>query len=355
VKFLFGLRDHVERLVLLGRLDPSPGTSHYRVPDAVQVAGLPHYESLADPAAFARTLPRALRHYWRALDSVDAVWLHGPHPVALLLAVIARLRRRKLALAVRQDLPRYTRSRRPNSRPLLLAAYALEAAYRLLARRYPVVVVGPDLARNYASAPRLLELSVSMVSRRDLDAAPDERSYDGELSVLTVGRLDAEKNPLLLVDILERLSSAGGRWRLKVVGDGPMRAQVERRLADRGVDGRAELLGYVPLDRGLLDLYRTSHVFLHVSWTEGVPQVLFEAFGTRLPVVATAVGGVAEAAGDAAVLIPPGDADAAADALRRVASDEQLRDRLVSAGLARVRPRTVEAECGRVADFLARR
>ena len=68
------------------------------------------------------------------------------------------------------------------------------------------------------------------------------------------------------------------------------------------------MLGYVPIDGGLLDLYRSSHAFLHVSWTEGLPQTLFEAFASGLPVVATAVGGVPAAVGDAALLVEPGDA-----------------------------------------------
>src|SRR5262249_54859450 len=60
-----------------------------------------------------------------------------------------------------------------------------------------------------------------------------------------------------------------------------------------------ELLGYVPLDDGLLDVYRTSHVFLHVSWTEGLPQVLFEASAAGTPVVATDTGGVGAAGKEA--------------------------------------------------------
>ena len=75
----------------------------------------------------------------------------------------------------------------------------------------------------------------------------------------------------------------------------------------------------MPIDGGLLDLYRNSHAFLHVSLTEGFPQVLVEAFASGLPAVATAVGGVAAAAGDAALLIEPQDAAAAAEALERIA------------------------------------
>lgn len=82
--------------------------------------------------------------------------------------------------------------------------------------------------------------------------------------------------------------------------------------------------------------------------------MLFEAFAARLPVVATAVGGVPDAVSDAALLIPPADAGAAVDALTSIAADERLRERLVERGLVLVRGRTIDAECRRVAEFLAR-
>jgi glycosyltransferase involved in cell wall biosynthesis len=103
-----------------------------------------------------------------------------------------------------------------------------------------------------------------------------------------------------------------------------------------------------------LDLYRASHVFLHVSRTEGFPQVLIEAFASGVPVVATAVGGVPAGAGDAAILVEPEDAAAAAEAVSRVATDDALRDRLVAAGFRKAREHTLEREVRRVADFMSR-
>jgi glycosyltransferase involved in cell wall biosynthesis len=111
--------------------------------------------------------------------------------------------------------------------------------------------------------------------------------------------------------------------------------------------------GYVPIDGGLPELYRSSHAFLHVSWTEGLPQVLFESFAAGLPVVATEVGGVPAAVGDAALLVPPGDAVRPAEELARLGRDAELRSRLIAAGLERVSEHTLEAETRRVADFLA--
>ena len=186
---------------------------------------------------------------------------------------------------------------------------------------------------------------------RDAGEAPPDFAAD-ELRVLSVGRLEQEKNPLLLADVIARLTAADPRWRLIVCGEGPLEEPLRRRLRELGAADHAELRGYVAPDRGLRDVYRSSHALLHVSWTEGLPQVLFEAFAARLPVVATAVGGVPAASGDAALLIEPGDAAAAVSALGQLAGEPRLRDRLVSAGVERVAAHTLESEAARVAAFL---
>jgi glycosyltransferase involved in cell wall biosynthesis len=169
--------------------------------------------------------------------------------------------------------------------------------------------------------------------------------------LLSVGRLDAEKNPLLLADALAQLRAQDPRWRLVVCGSGSMESALAERLDALGVGAHAELRGYVPFER-LGGLYRESHAFLHVSWTEGFPQVILEAFAAGLPVVATDVGGIAETVGDAVLLIPPGDAACAAAAVARVADDPAVRARLVQAGLHWAEQRTLESETHRVAAFI---
>jgi glycosyltransferase involved in cell wall biosynthesis len=352
VVFIAGVAAGAEHTVLIGQLDPELPRAHYRVPDEIGFVGLPSYPSMLSPRAPLAML-RSLRRFWTMLSEVDLVWLLGPHPLCLAFAALAALRGRRIALGVRQDFPAYVRSRHPGRRIVHLAGDLLEHSYRLLARRCPTVVVGPELARHYARASRLLEISVSLVRDSDI-ADPAEaagRHWDGELTVLSVGRLETEKNPLLLAEVLARLD--GERWRLLVCGEGPLEDELRARMRDLGVAERAELLGYLPIHGGLMDRYRAVNAFLHVSWTEGMPQVLLEAFAAGTPVVATAVGGVPAVAGDAALLVPPGDPDAAARALARLASEPELRRRLVASGIERVRERTLEAESARVARFLA--
>jgi glycosyltransferase involved in cell wall biosynthesis len=346
--FLARLGQEVDSLAITGRLDPEPGESYYPIPDDVEFVPLPHYASLARPMSALPAMAGSLGRFWRLLGRVDAVWLLGPYPLSFVFVALAALRRRRVFLGVRQDWPTYVRSRHPHSRPLQLVARLMEAGWRALARLYPVVVVGPELARNYSRARAVLPVTVSMV---DEDQIAPERSGESGHTVLSVGRLETEKNPLLLADVLAGLVARDPRWRLVVAGEGPLRAELEERLAELGVAHAADLRGYVPVDAGLHDLYRSADFFLHVSWTEGLPQVLFEAFAARLPIVATAVGGVPDAAGDAALLIPPGDAGAAVEALTRLADEPEVRERIVASGVERVRTHTTAAEIGRVAEF----
>lgn len=349
VLFLAALAPQVQSLTLIGRADPSSEPWHYRVPEAVRFQPLPHYAALSDAAAATRAALATLRVFWRALDDLDGVWLLGPHPFAIVFALAAVARRRRVVLGVRQYLPAYARHRHPRRRSVLALALALEGAWRVLGLALPVIAVGPDLARRYRRGRAVLEIPVSLVARDEVGARiePDWAAP----VVLSVGRLDPEKNPLLLADVAAEL---GEPWRVVVCGEGSLQDELAARLDALGVGGRVQLRGYVPLDGGLREAYRSAHALLHVSWTEGFPQVLVEAFAADLPVVATDVGGVGELARDAALLVPAGDAGAAAAALRRLREEPDLRGRLQARGREVALAHTVEAIAARVGEFLAR-
>src|SRR5947208_681862 len=114
--FLAELRRHIERLVIIGRLDPSSGVSHYRLPADVEFVPLPHYSSLVNARESAPAMLRSLARFWRALRDVDTVWLLGPYALSVLFAGLAAVRGRSVALGVRQDQPAYVRSRHPGRR-----------------------------------------------------------------------------------------------------------------------------------------------------------------------------------------------------------------------------------------------
>ena len=352
--FLLALSRHFRRLTLIGRLDPTGTRFPYEMRD-VELQPLPYYSSGADFGAVMRALPAAMRRFWGVLARVDVVWVLGPNPPhAIVFALMALARRRRLVLGVRQQLPRLIRHRHPGRPHVWLAAWVLERMFRALSRIGGVVVVGPELAHEYRHAQRLYRALISLLEESDIAAAgEDHRDFSApDLRLLSVGRLDPEKNPLLMADVLREALNTDPRWRLEVCGDGSLAGALMARATELGVGDRLVMHGHVGFGDALWQLYRDCHALLHVSMTEGMPQVLLEAFAARLPVVATAVGGVPEMTRGRGLLIPPQDAAAGGHALQRLLDDPAERARGVEAGVAYAREHTLDAEAARLARFL---
>jgi glycosyltransferase involved in cell wall biosynthesis len=130
-----------------------------------------------------------------------------------------------------------------------------------------------------------------------------------------------------LIQAFERLLQGFPDAHLLIAGDGPMRANVERAIADRMVGERVRLLGW---REDLTRVYATIDVCVSSSRNEGTPVSLIEAMAAGRAVIATRVGGVSDivANGETGILVPPGDVEALAGAMATLANDVALRSRL---------------------------
>ncbi len=148
------------------------------------------------------------------------------------------------------------------------------------------------------------------------------------LVVLFVGSLVDVEDPLTAVRAAREAERRGLRLRLVVVGDGPLRAEVERAGGDV-----VTTLGFrTDVDR----LMAGADLLVLPSLREGLPNVVLEAMAAAVVPVVSAVPGSIEAAGEAGVVAPVGDANAFADVFMRLAVDERERSRLASLGRERV-------------------
>ena len=132
------------------------------------------------------------------------------------------------------------------------------------------------------------------------------------------GRLSPEKGVDTLIDAV----GLDKRLRLRVAGDGPIRAELEER-ACRVAPGRIEFLGRVTKE-ALADVFRAAAVVAMPSrWYENQPMTVLEAYGCGRPVVGTALGGTPELVDDGVdgALVPPEDPTALASALARFTED----------------------------------
>lgn len=154
--------------------------------------------------------------------------------------------------------------------------------------------------------------------------------------IIVIGRLVAQKRPLLAAAILQDLTRAQ-RFVALFVGDGPERGRLQR--AVQGAPGDMRVLGAVPNAR-VAALLAASDLLLLPSQDEGIALVLFQALAAGVVPVAAAVGGQAElVTADCGILVPQsGDEQAAyVAALRQLLDDPQQRTARAAMAMTRVR------------------
>ncbi len=160
---------------------------------------------------------------------------------------------------------------------------------------------------------------------------------DDAFVVTTVCRLNRPRDLTTLLSAFRSVQNDLQRAHLIIVGDGPLRPQLERRVRSLALHDHVHLLG---MRRDVPQILAATDVFALSSrgW-EGLPLTVLEAMASALPVVASDVGGTGEAVvhEHTGYLFPAGDAAALADCLRTLARDAVLAHQLGQRGLARVR------------------
>jgi glycosyltransferase involved in cell wall biosynthesis len=157
-------------------------------------------------------------------------------------------------------------------------------------------------------------------------------------TVLAVAHLYPRKNLGALIDAAAVLKRRGTPARVRIVGDGPERRRLRRRVRQRNVRDVVELVGFVPDDR-LPGEFAQADVFCLPSLQEGFGIVFIQAMAAGLPVVALRASSTPEVIqeGVTGVLTEPGDASALTDALAGLLANPSLRMALGAAGRARAR------------------
>jgi glycosyltransferase involved in cell wall biosynthesis len=193
----------------------------------------------------------------------------------------------------------------------------------------------PDAA---AERVRVLHHGVRLDRFRPVDRRP-ERAVP---QLVSVGRLVEKKGFGDLLEACALVAGTGHRFRLDVVGDGPLRADLERRVTELGLAGTVRFVGEQD-SAAVLARLGAADAFVLTPWVlpdgdrDGVPNVVVEALACGLPVVATDVGGVADAVTHDVdgLLAPPRDVPAVAASLTRVLTDAASRRRLGAAARQR--------------------
>jgi glycosyltransferase involved in cell wall biosynthesis len=157
-----------------------------------------------------------------------------------------------------------------------------------------------------------------------------------ETIVAAAGRLSPEKGFEILIEAAARVVRSSPRVGFAIFGEGTLRPSLERRIAERGLDGRFVLQ---PFRDDLDRLFPHFDLLALPSFTEGLPNVALEASAAGVPIVATDVGGNPEVVEDGVTgrIVSPGDVEGLASRIEELLGDAALRARMGEAGRARIR------------------
>ncbi len=288
----------------------------------------------------APLLVRAFRAAWRAPRFLAA--FHREEPDAMLLfasfgmsfvekalyAAYARALGVPSLLSVRSghfiDQSRRSRAFRVLARVLLAAPARLVCQ----GRRWQDLFEG-----TFAVPRRRCPVVDAWVASEDLLRIGRERSPRPEdrVVLLFLGVLEWSKGLAELIEAVERLRADPAVPRLELVLGGRGRAEeaLRRSVERRGLGSVVHFAGVLS-GEARIDAFRRSDVLVLPSHTEGLPNAMIEAMAAGLAVVVTSVGSIPDVIvdGENGILVPPGDAEALAQALARVASSKDLRARL---------------------------
>lgn len=202
--------------------------------------------------------------------------------------------------------------------------------------RYASAVVA--LTRDQAQALGALGLDAGRIHvipngvdvQRFRPPAPGERQ---PLSVLFVGRLHPVKGLEALIEAWRHVAARFPDARLELRGEGPLQSLLESRVAALDLEPTVRLLGP---SRAVAPDLRRAAVFVLPSLSEGLPNAVLEAMASGCAIVASRLGGTEEILEDGrtALLVPPGDATALADAMLRLLGDRDRREALGSTARA---------------------
>lgn len=206
-----------------------------------------------------------------------------------------------------------------------IAGKAAQIAAGGLSRR--VIAVSKRIADSFAPHKvRLVSNGVEIRPLKSRDRIP------GKI-IGVAARLSPEKGVDLFIEAASMIAEMERDARFVIIGEGPLRGELEARAKELGLDGRLAFKGFVD---NVEEELRSIDVLVIPSRSEGQPMVLLEAMAAGCPVVAADVGGVADVlSGGCGTMVPPNDPAAIARAVLRILSSPEEALRIAEAGRKR--------------------
>jgi glycosyltransferase involved in cell wall biosynthesis len=316
------------------------------------LARLPYYRG---PLEFLGCAMSVLWAVFRAARSADAIVVRVPSGIGFVAAMIGRMRGVKVLAEVIGD-PAEVFAPGHFDHPFRAVFRVLGTQMQRMACRCASAscYVSRSLASKYPSQGPTYVCASAAIPSEWFIPVPRENFSCGCLRVVAIGTMEV---PYKRHDVLIRALAAATKQAahvhisVELVGDGRLKADLERLAKSLGVSDLVAFHGFIADRTRLRAIIDEAHVMVHTSVTEGMPNVIIEAMARGLPCISTPVGGVPELL-PAEWLTPVGDHLALSHKLIRLAQSPEVLEEMSARALDRSREFSSEMWQGRFACFM---
>lgn len=190
------------------------------------------------------------------------------------------------------------------------------------------IILQTERSKNFFNG-RIQRTAVILPNSLNPDFMKPRYEGEREKRIVSVGRLDANKNHEMMIRAFAAIGEKYPEYTLTIYGEGELRGYLENLAQELGVSDRVFLPGVIPDVAAKLE---RAALFLLTSYSEGVSNALIEALATGLPVISTDVpsGGTVELMTDKVngLIIPTGDQQALEEAMEAILGDAAYAERL---------------------------
>jgi glycosyltransferase involved in cell wall biosynthesis len=240
-------------------------------------------------------VPFSIKKIREFVDDSDRIIIMIPSPIAKTIFKVAKERKKKVIILVRQDIVEMTQNRYFGLKRhigLFFAKYYEGFFLKNITNKDVVITSGEKLRLRYLPCSKsVFNYADSRFSRRDVIKTSDLRllNMKDKMKFIFVGRLEINKG---IKELLVAALNFRHHIILTIVGDGTLKSYIRDFILVHNLSNTINCIGHIEFGSDLLKVYRRNDFFIFPSYSEGLPQVLLEAMASGCVVLTTDVGSI---------------------------------------------------------------
>jgi len=330
----------------------------FNVSKKINIIELPYWKGIED---FFLQFPN---FFWRILKIVDqnikkndVIWIRLPSITGIIFFIFSKIHRKPIVLYVAGDIEKAWDSLKYGGVKKIIAKaiiFLLDKSIAFMSRFALVLITGQELYQKYNIDKKKGLLFIdSLIQEKNLFFRIDTCN-NRVINLLWVGKIVPKKGIFYLLTAVKELLDAGNEVNLILVGYGPYKEKLKKKIRELNIQKNVEFLGYIRFGKNLFQIYRNADIFILPSLSEGMPRVILEAWASSIPVIATEIGGIPSLIqnNQNGLLIKPGSVKELCMAVERIKQNKALRQKLIKNGLKSVQNYTTKKQVQNALDFI---